>query len=64
MSAICPTCNSRLACGCQLTNASNGVRVCTLCKGKYEAALLAKKTPPPTPNTPSNMQVTYNPQKK
>lgn len=63
MSAICPTCHSRLACGCQLTNASNGVRVCTLCKAKYEADLVKKKATL-SPNAPSNMQVTYNPQKK
>lgn len=43
MSAICPTCNSKLSCGCQLTSASDGARICTLCKARYEAELLAKK---------------------
>lgn len=60
MSAICPTCNSRLSCGCQKRTASNGASVCTLCITRYEADLAAKKNAN-NPNAPKNVQAVYNP---
>jgi hypothetical protein len=66
MSAICPTCNSRLSCGCQRRSASDGASVCSLCIGKYEVNLKNKKPiapHPTTPTTPNNLQVFYNPPK-
>jgi hypothetical protein len=62
MSANCPTCKSSLNCGCQLRTASNGVRVCTLCVGKYEAALTVQKAAAGNPSTaPTNLQATNPP---
>lgn len=62
MSAICPTCNSKLSCGCQKRTASNGAQVCTLCITKYEAELAAKKNQQANNNNaPSNVQATYQP---
>lgn len=60
MSAICPTCNSKLSCGCQLTTASDGARICTLCRTRYEQDLLIKKQQIKPNNTaPTNMVATY-----
>ena len=63
MSAICPTCNSKLSCGCQRRSASDGASVCSLCIGKYEVNLKNKKSVNPQPTTPNNLQVFYNPPK-
>ncbi len=59
MSAICPSCNSKLSCGCQRRTASNGAQVCTLCISRYESEIVAKKNK--AVNTPSNIQITHNP---
>lgn len=76
MAAICPTCGSKLTCGCQLRSASDGARVCSLCIARYEKSLKDKKakqvaTPPDKPvqnvsinTTPTNMKVMYNPPQK
>lgn len=61
MSAICPNCQARLSCGCQLKKASNGATVCSQCFTKYESGL---KAVPKTASSPTNVSVTYNPQKK
>lgn len=64
MSAICPTCNSRLSCGCQRKTASNGVQVCTLCIGRVEADIVSKKAKAnSTPGAPTNMNANYSPPK-
>lgn len=59
MAAVCPNCSSKLACGCQLATASNGARVCTLCKGRYEQSLAEKKKTQ-TGTQPVNVNVNYN----
>jgi hypothetical protein len=61
MSAICPNCKAHLSCGCQLSSASNGVRVCTLCRGNYEKQLqTTKQTSVASPTTPTQIQATPN----
>ena len=35
----CPTCSSKISCGCQLKTASNGTRVCNYCITAYEEKL-------------------------
>lgn len=34
--ATCPNCNSSLSCGCQISTASDGTRVCNNCASAYE----------------------------
>lgn len=66
MSAICPTCNSKLSCGCQRRTASNGASVCTQCIARYEADLKntnLQQVQPAIPPHPS-AQAIYNNLKK
>ena len=62
MSAICPTCNSHLSCGCQRRTASNGAQVCTLCVARVEADIAVKKAKlTPGNNAPTNINANYSP---
>jgi hypothetical protein len=60
MSAICPTCGSKLSCGCQLRTASNGIKVCSLCISKYENQL-ANTRKSQIPTSPSQVSIKYIP---
>lgn len=43
MSSICPNCQAKLGCGCQLRRASNGAQVCANCIVSYENNLNAQR---------------------
>ncbi len=59
MATICPNCKSKLSCGCQKRQASNGASVCSTCLSTYEAAL-KNSSQSKNGTAPSNVSVLYH----
>ncbi len=61
--SICPNCKTSLGCGCQITAAADGTRVCVNCVGKYNASLKNSNNVVQEQTRPSNVTVIYTPPK-